>query len=118
MIDISAMVTHSYAEDAILSMERVVDRVGKHPDLVTLKSVKSKYQDFTKRHPELRLTVSDFNDGNVMWSSDKEMWVCIDYGLGKRNTSKQDVLERKSKKYADEYNHKHHQDAIKTITED
>lgn len=86
MIKISALITHTYPEDAIVAMERVVDRVGKHPDLVTLREVKSKYQDFTKRHPELRLIVSDFNDGNVMWSSDKDMWVCIDYGLGRRNT--------------------------------
>ena len=85
MIKLSALITHTYAEDAIVAMERVVDKVGKHPDLIALREVKSKYQDFTKRHPELRLVVSDFNDGNVMWSSDKDMWVCIDYGLGRRN---------------------------------
>ena len=99
MIEISALVTNSYTEDAMLSMERIIDRVGKHPDLQTLMSIKSKYRDFTKRHPELRLNVSDFNDGNVMWSSDRDKWVCIDYGLGNRNSDKQDKLEKKQKKH-------------------
>jgi len=98
MIDISAMITNSYYEDAIVAMERVVDRVGKHPDLLILNEIKQKYADFTKRHPELRLVISDFNDGNVMWSSDKNRWVCIDYGLGKRNSATQEKLDKQSKK--------------------
>ena len=119
MIEISALVTASYAEDAILAMERVVDTVGKHPDLATLKSVKTKYQEFTKRHPELRLSVSDFNDGNVMWSSEKDMWVCIDYGLGRRNSAKQDKLDKKAEKHAKKYNQeKHSDDELTKVTED
>ena len=96
MIDISALVTNTYAEDAILAMERVVDRVGKHPDLIVLNEIKAKYQSFTKRHPELRLVISDFNDGNVMWSSDKDRWICIDYGLGKRDASKKELVEKRA----------------------
>lgn len=103
MIDISALVTNTYAEDAILAMERVVDRVGKHPDLQILNDMKSKYKAFTDRHPELRLVVSDFNDGNVMWSSDKDRWICIDYGLGKRNTQKQEVVDKKANKAIKQY---------------
>ena len=103
MIDISALVTNSYAEDAILAMERIVDRVGKHPDLIVLNEVKTKYQQFVKRHPELRLVVSDFNDGNVMWSSDKNMWVCIDYGLGKRNNKSQEKIDKSAEKHRAEY---------------
>jgi hypothetical protein len=117
MIDISALVTNSYAENAILSMERIVDRVGKHPDLQTLMSVKSKFRDFTKRHPELRLNVSDFNDGNVMWSSDRNKWVCIDYGLGQRNSSKQDKLDRIAKKQIDKYSDKTNKNDIVDVTE-
>ena len=47
----------------------------------------------------MRLNVSDFNDRNVMWSSDRDKWVCIDYGLGNRNSDKQDKLEKKQKKH-------------------
>jgi hypothetical protein len=106
MIDISALVTNSYAENAILSMERIVDRVGKHPDLMTLQTMKSQYKQFTARHPELRLVVSDFNDGNVMWSSDKNRWVCIDYGLGKRNKESDEMLEKKAKRVKKQYDKK------------
>lgn len=103
MIDISALVTNTYAEDAILAMERVVDRVGKHPDLIILNEIKQKYADFTARHPELRLVISDFNDGNVMWSSDKNRWICIDYGLGKRNPKKQNKLDKHAEKAVNKY---------------
>ena len=103
MIDISALVTNTYAEDAILAMERVVDKVGKHPDLMILNEIKQKYADFTARHPELRLVISDFNDGNVMWSSDKNRWICIDYGLGKRNPKKQNRLDKHAEKAVNKY---------------
>ena len=118
MIDISALVTHTYAEDAVLAMERVVDRVGKHPDLATLKSVKSKYQEFTKRHPEMRLSVSDFNDGNVMWSSDKDMWMCIDYGLGRRNSSSKEKLKDIADKHGEDYKKEKNGNKILNVTED
>jgi hypothetical protein len=106
MIECSALVTNQYAQDAILAMERVVDRVGKHPDLMTLQTMKSQYQQFTTRHPELRLVVSDFNDGNVMWSSDKDRWVCIDYGLGKRSKESDEMLEKKAKRAKKQYDRK------------
>lgn len=95
MIKISALVNDSYSEDAIISMERIIDSVGKHPDLGVLNEIKGKFIDFTKRHAELRLVVTDFNDGNVMWSSDRDCWVCIDYGLGKRNTQKKTTDTKK-----------------------
>lgn len=98
MIKCSALVTKTYHEDAILAMERVVDRVGKHPDLQILNEMKNKYKDFTVRHPELKLVVTDFNDGNVMWSSDKDCWVCIDYGLGRRNTKNQEKIDKAADK--------------------
>jgi len=98
ILQVSALVTNHYEEDAILAMERIVDRVGKHPDLEILNTVKNQFKDFTSRHPELRLVVSDFNDGNIMWSSDRDCWVCIDYGLGRRNAKKQEVLEEKAEK--------------------
>ena len=107
MIDCSAMVTNTYAEDAILAMERVVDRVDKHPDLLILNEMKAKYREFTKRHPELRLVVSDFNDGNVMWSSDKDRWICIDYGLGKRNKKTIDELEKSADRAKKAYEKSH-----------
>ena len=103
MIDISALVTNTYAEDAILAMERVVDRVGKHPDLAILNEIKGKYRAFTERHPELRLVISDFNDGNVMWSSDKDRWVCIDYGLGKRDASNQTKIDKRASRAITKY---------------
>jgi len=106
MLDISALVTNTYAEDAILSMERVVDKVGKHPDPIVLNEIKQKYVDFAARHPELRLVVTDFNDGNVMWSSDKNRWVCIDYGLGKRDSRKQDRVNQKAERALSKYEEK------------
>lgn len=98
MIEMSALITNSYYEDSIVAMERVVDKVGKHPDLSILSEMKNKYIDFTKRHPELRLVFWDFNDGNVMWSSDKERWVCIDYGIGKRDATNAKKLEKDAEK--------------------
>ena len=102
IIKCSALVTKTYYEDAILAMERVVDNVGKHPDLQILTEMKNKYKDFTARHPELKLVVTDFNDGNVMWSSDKDCWVCIDYGLGRRNSESQDKINKKADKAKDQ----------------
>lgn len=106
MIDISALVTNTYAEDAVLAMERVVDKVGKHPDLGVLSEIKGKYAEFTARHPELRLVISDFNDGNVMWSSDRNRWVCIDYGLGKRDSKNQKKLDKHAEKAIKKYEDK------------
>lgn len=117
MIDCSALVTNSYSEDAILAMERVVDRVGKHPDLLTLNEMKAKYQAFTTRHPELRLVVSDFNDGNVMWSSDKDRWICIDYGLGKRNAKSQEILDRRAKRATKNYHKSKNENGSEDVEE-
>ena len=74
-------------------MERIVDRSSKHPNPNLLKKVKDTLKDFTARHPELRLVVTDINDGNIMWSSDRRCWVCIDYGLGQRDSTAEDKLQ-------------------------
>ena len=99
IIKIAAPIVGKYGKDcAVIDMERVVDRVGKHPNPKMLNQVKGQFIDFVQRHPELRLVVTDFNDGNIMWSSDRDCWVCIDYGCGQRdNTSEEKMKERADK---------------------
>jgi len=79
-----ACVNHAYYNDAIIAMERAVDKVGKHPDVKTMMLVKKEFKDFVEGHPELHVQITDFNDGNIMWSSDRNCWVCIDYGFSNR----------------------------------
>jgi hypothetical protein len=88
---ITAMVTNAYAEDGIIAAERIVDKSGgKHPSLKECKAMSDAYDKFTKQHPELRLKIKDFHDENVMWSSDRNCWVSIDYGFSNRVDSKGD----------------------------
>lgn len=85
---ISAMVTHAYAEDGVIAMERIVDNSGgKRPTVTECEAMSKAYDDFTKKHPELRLKIKDFHDENVMWSSDRNCWVSIDYGFSNRTDS-------------------------------
>lgn len=104
MIKASAAIVGKYGKDcAVIDMERIVDRAGKHPTPQMLTTVKNQFKDFTARHPELRLVVTDFNDGNIMWSSDRNCWVCIDYGLGQRDSSSNEKMEKRATKKIEEY---------------
>lgn len=85
----TAMVTHAYTDDGVIAAERIVDKSGgKHPTLKECKAMSNAYDNFTKKHPELRLKIKDFHDENVMWSTDRNCWVSIDYGFSNRTDSK------------------------------
>ena len=104
MIKASAAITGKYGKDcAVIDMERIVDNEGKHPTPALLSQVKGQFKDFTARHPELRLVVTDFNDGNIMWSSDRGCWVCIDYGIGQRDSAPQEKMDERAQKKTKEY---------------
>jgi hypothetical protein len=47
--------------------------------------------------------VKDINDGNIMWSSDRECWVCIDYGIGQRDDTDPDKMKKTAEEKASEY---------------
>lgn len=99
IIKIAAPIVGKYGKDcAVIDMERVVDRVGKHPNPKMLNQVKGQFIDFVQRHPELRLVVTDFNDGNIMWSSDRDCWVCIDYGCGQRDNASDEKMQQRADK--------------------
>jgi len=83
----TAMVTHTYSGDGIIAAERIVDTSGvKHPTVNDCKAMTKAYDDFTKKHPELKLKIKDFNDGNIRWSTDRNRWVSIDYGFSVRTS--------------------------------
>lgn len=112
-----AKITGKYGkDDAVIDMERIVDRSSKHPNPKLLKAVKDTLKDFTARHPELRLVVTDINDGNIMWSSDRRCWVCIDYGLGQRDSTKEEKLQERANQKQDEYKKQTGKDDIKNVT--
>lgn len=99
IIKIAAPIVGKYGKDcAVIDMERVVDKVGKHPNPKMLSQVKGQFIDFVQRHPELRLVVTDFNDGNIMWSSDRNCWVCIDYGCGQRDNISEEKMKQRAEK--------------------
>jgi hypothetical protein len=87
--DMTALVTSTYDGDGVIAAEKIVDASGgKHPSLKECKAMSNAYDKFTKQHPELRLKVKDFHDQNVMWSTDRNKWVSIDYGFSNRVDSK------------------------------
>jgi hypothetical protein len=104
IINMIAPIKGHYGKDcAVIDMERVVDRIGKHPNPKQMLRIVNDFKDFTKRHPELRLVVKDINDGNIMWSSDRECWVCIDYGIGQRDDTDSDKMKKTAEEKAAEY---------------
>ena len=112
-----AKITGKYGkDDAVIDMERIVDRSSKHPNPNLLKKVKDTLKDFTARHPELRLVVTDINDGNIMWSSDRRCWVCIDYGLGQRDSTNEDKLQARAAEKQAAYKKSSGKDDIKNVT--
>jgi hypothetical protein len=107
MIKSSAKIVGKYGKDcSVIDMERIIDHSGKHPTPAKLIEVKNQFKDFTSRHPELRLVVSDFNDGNVMWSSDRDCWVCIDYGIGRRDGTSEEKMNHHAEKVSKAYEEK------------
>ena len=107
IISMIAPITGKYGKDcAVIDMERVVDRVGKHPNPKQMMHIVDEFKSFTARHPELRLVVKDINDGNIMWSSDRNCWVCIDYGIGQRDDASADKMSKRAKKESDKYTKK------------
>jgi hypothetical protein len=118
IIKISAPILGKYGKDcAIIDMERIIDRAGKHPNPKMLNEVKGQFIDFVQRHPELRLVVTDFNDGNIMWSSDRNCWVCIDYGCGQRDNSSDEKMKERAEKKQEEYKKKTGKENILNVTE-
>ena len=104
IIKMIAPIKGHYGKDcAVIDMERVVDKVGKHPNPKQMLKIVNDFKDFTRRHPELRLVVKDINDGNIMWSSDRECWVCIDYGIGQRDDTDPDKMKKTAEEKAAEY---------------
>ena len=117
MIKIAAPIVGKYGKDcAVIDMERVVDKVGKHPNPKMLNQVKGQFIDFVQRHPELRLVVTDFNDGNIMWSSDRDCWVCIDYGCGQRDNISEEKLQQRAEKKQAAYKTRTGKDKILDVT--
>lgn len=117
VIKMIAPIKGHYGKDcAVIDMERVVDKVGKHPNPKQMLKIVNDFKDFTKRHPELRLVVKDINDGNIMWSSDRECWVCIDYGIGQRDDTDSDKMKKHADEAAAEYMEKTGKE-IKNVTE-
>ena len=118
IIKIAAPIVGKYGKDcAVIDMERVVDRVGKHPNPKMLSQVKNQFIDFVQRHPELRLVVTDFNDGNIMWSSDRNCWVCIDYGCGQRDNISEDALQKRAERKQSAYKTKTGKEKLLNVTE-
>lgn len=103
MQNIAKIVGHYGTNCAVIDMERIVDKVGKHPNPAMMQTIKNQFKDFTARHKELRLVVTDINDGNIMWSSDREHWVCIDYGLGQRDDMSEKKLNKRAEKKTEAY---------------
>ena len=118
IIKIAAPIVGKYGKDcAVIDMERVVDRVGKHPNPKMLNQVKGQFIDFVQRHPELRLVVTDFNDGNIMWSSDRDCWVCIDYGCGQRDNASEEKMQQRAEKQQVAYKNRSGAKEILNVTE-
>lgn len=118
VINMIAPIKGHYGKDcAVIDMERVVDKVGKHPNPKQMLRIVNDFKAFTKRHPELRLVVKDINDGNIMWSSDRECWVCIDYGIGQRDDTDADKMKKHADEAAAEYLERTGKNVKKVTTE-
>lgn len=118
VINMIAPIKGHYGKDcAVIDMERVVDKVGKHPNPKQMLKIVNDFKAFTKRHPELRLVVKDINDGNIMWSSDRECWVCIDYGIGQRDDTDADKMKKHADEAASEYLERTGKNVKKVTTE-
>lgn len=118
VINMIAPIKGHYGKDcAVIDMERVVDKVGKHPNPKQMLRIVNDFKAFTKRHPELRLVVKDINDGNIMWSSDRECWVCIDYGIGQRDDTDSDKMKKHADEAAAEYLERTGKNVKKVTTE-
>ena len=118
MIKIAAPIKGKFGKNySVIDMERIVDKSGKHPNPKLLHEVESKFKDFTARHPELRLVVTDFNDGNIMWSSSRECWVCIDYGIGFRDNTSEEKLQKRATKKIEEHEKETGFKGSKNVTE-
>jgi hypothetical protein len=52
-----------------------------------------------------------------MWSSDRNCWVCIDYGCGQRDNSSDEKMKERAEKKQEEYKKKTGKENILNVTE-